>query len=61
MKRRNRPNSSAVIGYRSTDPVGEGDRAAGLNDAHCFRNQPSLIEDVAPSILAPDEVCDAVR
>src|SRR5262245_4785755 len=47
--------------YRSADPVGESNRAAGLNDVHCLRNQPSLVEDIAPSVLAPNEVCGAFR
>jgi hypothetical protein len=56
-------STSLLCGHRycSADPVGEGDSAAGLNDAHRFRNQPILVEDVTPSVLAPDEVCGAVR
>ena len=37
-------------------PVGEGDRAAGLHDAGGFGDEGGLVDDVAPGVLAPDEI-----
>ena len=38
------------------NPVGERNHAAGTNEPRRLRNQPRLVGDVAPRVLAPDKI-----